>query len=329
MKKATIITAVLLVISIFTAVGLGVGLGAQGIKSLVQNAEIQKSFSEIKDWALGNDADTDAEENKDMNDTESENNAPREVLSSGTVVEPNSEKYVHKAERNIALPMDNITNVVVNADIGDVQVYASDKKKPYMKLLCFSGDVNVNERNGYNFEVARIGTTLEINLKPEGNKKENNKSMIATLTLPTELTGVNLKVNAKVGNVSVNDIRPQGLTLNLNVGSATLTNVVSNVFKATLDVGNLVIGMGSRILESIDVNVKLGDFELYFPEDLGFTLDLDKAADIAGNIAEQFTKAFKTLVDGSLQYKDGKVKLNVDIGVGNFKMSPDGAKTLG
>lgn len=329
MKKAAIATAVLLVISIFTAVGFGVALGTQGIKSLVQNAEIQRNFSEMKDWITGGDDNTTSEGDENMNVTEPENTAPREVLETGAVVKPNSEKYVHKAERNILLPMENITDVVVNSEVGSVQFYSSDKKKPYLKLMCFSGDKSVSERNGYSYEIARIGTTLEINLKPEGGKPENNKTMIATLTLPAELKDVNIKVNAAVGDVSLNNIKPHGITLNLDIGSATLTNVVSDVFEATLDAGNLVIGMGSRILESIDVNVKLGDFELYFPEDLGFTLDLDKAADIAGSIAEQFTKAFKTLVDGDLQYKDGKVKLNVDIGLGNFKMAPDGAQTLG
>lgn len=323
MKKATIAFAVLFAVSLLTTVCLGVGLGAHGIKSLSENETFKQSLAEIKNRFTDN-YDENSELQEDMN-----NNAEREVLESGTVVKPNSEKYIHKAERNVALPMDNITNVVVNSEVGSVQFYSSATKKPYLKLLCFSGDKSVSERNGYNYEVARIGSTLEITLKQEGNKSENNKIMMATFTLPAELQNVDITVNAAVGDVTLNNVRPHGIKLDVNVGNATLVNVVSDVFEATLDVGNLVVGMGSRILESIDVNVKLGDFELYFPEDLGFTIDLDKAADIVGSIAEQFRTAFKTLVDGSVQYKDGKVKLDIDIGMGNFKMVPDGAETLG
>lgn len=317
MKKATITVAVLLVISIFATLFTGVALGTQGIKSLLNSAELKRELSNAFDWI------TDSDESAD-NTNEGDDNVttePKEILESGTFNKyASNEGNSPLATRSLLLPTDNIKKYVINAEVGDVIVTA-ENGKPYMKMSLQSADHNIEGRNGYVYEVARSGDTIIITLKSTADKKEDN-TMSTTFSLPKDLTAADLEVNATVGNVVLSGINPNKISLDIDVGNATLTNVVSDVLDATLDVGNLVVSLGTRILNSIDLNIKLGNAELYLPKDLGFTLDVDKAVDIANEIAKYFTDAVKTLVDGDIQYKDGKVKINLDIG-GNLKIAPD------
>lgn len=323
MKKAIIAIAVLLVISIFATVGFGVALGTQGIKSLYNNAEIQRSFSEFKQHFN----DSSEEEQETVTENKETNNAPREVIESGTVAKQNSEKYpLPVAERSVALPMDNIEKLVINANVGDVNIYTLPKGKPYIKMNLYSADKNIEGRNGYKYEIVRIGSTLEVNLDSTANRSEDN-DMTVNVFLPNNMAEKNLEVNVAKGDVTADKINPKKIALNVQLGNVMFVDVISDVLEATVATGNIVLGMGTRILESIDVNIKTGDFKLCFPEDLGFTLDLDDVASAAGNIADFFTNAFKTLVDGKVQYKDGKVKLDVDVG-GLFELLPDASVTV-
>lgn len=320
MKKASIAIAVLLVISILATIFTGVALGSQGIKSLYNNSELRRMMSDTFSFSNkgGTDEPTDIEVDENMNDY---SNEPKEIIDSGTFNEPAvNENNLPLATRSLLIPTDNVKKYVINAEAGDVTV-TSGKGKPYMKMSLHSADHNIEGRNGYIYEVAKSGDTVIITLKSTADKKEDN-AMSTMFLMPKDLADVDLVINAKVGNVKIGDVNPDKIDLNLSVGNATLTNVISNVLDATLDIGNIVVSFGTRILEDINLNVKLGNVELYLPKDLGFTLDIDKAADIAGNIAKYFTEAVKTLVDGNVQYKDGKVKINVDIG-GNFKIAPD------
>lgn len=321
MKKASITVAVLLVISILVTIFTGVALGSQGLKSLYNNLELRRRMSDYFSIAEigGADGPADIEVDENVNDY---TNEPKEIIASGTFNKHGSnENGLPLATRSLSLPTDNIKKYVINAESGDVVITSQEKKKPYMKMSLHSADHNIEGRNGYVYEIARSGETLIITLKSTADKEEDNK-MSTLFSLPRNLTAADLEINAKSGNVSIDGVNPNKISLNVSLGNATLTNVLSNVLDATLDVGNLVVSFGTRILDSIDLNVKLGNLELYLPEDLGFTLDIDKAADIAGEIAKQFTDAVKTLVDGNVQYKDGKVKINLDIG-GNFKILPD------
>lgn len=320
MKKASIAIALLLVISILATIFTGVALGSQGIKSLYNNSELRRMMSDTFSFSNkgGTDEPTDIEVDENMNDY---SNEPKEIIDSGTFNEPAvNENNLPLATRSLLIPTDNVKKYVINAEAGDVTV-TSGKGKPYMKMSLHSADHNIEGRNGYIYEVAKSGDTVIITLKSTADKKEDN-AMSTMFLMPKDLADVDLVINAKVGNVKIGDVNPDKIDLNLSVGNATLTNVISNVLDATLDIGNIVVSFGTRILEDINLNVKLGNVELYLPKDLGFTLDIDKAADIAGNIAKYFTEAVKTLVDGNVQYKDGKVKINVDIG-GNFKIAPD------
>lgn len=320
MKKASIAIAVLLVISILATIFTGVALGSQGIKSLYNNSELRRMMSDTFSFSNkgGTDEPTDIEVDENMNDY---SNEPKEIIDSGTFNEPAvNENNLPLATRSLLIPTDNVKKYVINAEAGDVTV-TSGKGKPYMKMSLHSADHNIEGRNGYIYEVAKSGDTVIITLKSTADKKEDN-AMSTMFLMPKDLADVDLVINAKVGNVKIGDVNPDKIDLNISVGNATLTNVISNVLDATLDIGNIVVSFGTRILEDINLNVKLGNVELYLPKDLGFTLDIDKAADIAGNIAKYFTEAVKTLVDGNVQYKDGKVKINVDIG-GNFKIAPD------
>lgn len=320
MKKASIAIAVLLVISILATIFTGVALGSQGIKSLYNNSELRRMMSDTFSFSNKGETDepTDIEVDENMNDY---SNEPKEIIDSGTFNEPAvNENNLPLATRSLLIPTDNVKKYVINAEAGDVTV-TSGKGKPYMKMSLHSADHNIEGRNGYIYEVAKSGDTVIITLKSTADKKEDN-AMSTMFLMPKDLADVDLVINAKVGNVKIGDVNPDKIDLNLSVGNATLTNVISNVLDATLDIGNIVVSFGTRILEDINLNVKLGNVELYLPKDLGFTLDIDKAADIAGNIAKYFTEAVKTLVDGNVQYKDGKVKINVDIG-GNFKIAPD------
>lgn len=318
MKKASIAIAVLLVISILATIFTGVALGSQGIKSIIDNVELRHMLSEKIATIGGADGPTDIEVDENVNDY---SNEPKEIIDSGTFNKPAvNENNLPLATRSLLIPTDNVKKYVINAEAGDVTV-TSGKGKPYMKMSLHSADHNIEGRNGYIYEVAKSGDTVIITLKSTANKKEDN-AMSTMFLMPKDLADVDLVINAKVGNVKIGDVNPDKIDLNLSVGNATLTNVISNVLDATLDIGNIVVSFGTRILEDINLNVKLGNVELYLPKDLGFTLDIDKAADIAGNIAKYFTEAVKTLVDGNVQYKDGKVKINVDIG-GNFKIAPD------
>lgn len=320
MKKASIAIALLLVISILATIFTGVALGSQGIKSLYNNSELRRMMSDTFSFSNkgGTDEPTDIEVDENMNDY---SNEPKEIIDSGTFNEPAvNENNLPLATRSLLIPTDNVKKYVINAEAGDVTV-TSGKGKPYMKMSLHSADHNIEGRNGYIYEVAKSGDTVIITLKSTADKKEDN-AMSTMFLMPKDLADVDLVINAKVGNVKIGDVNPDKIDLNISVGNATLTNVISNVLDATLDIGNIVVSFGTRILEDINLNVKLGNVELYLPKDLGFTLDIDKAADIAGNIAKYFTEAVKTLVDGNVQYKDGKVKINVDIG-GNFKIAPD------
>lgn len=320
MKKASIAIAVLLVISILATIFTGVALGSQGIKSLYNNSELRRMMSDTFLFSSigGADEPTDIEVDENVNDY---SNEPKEIIDSGTFNEPAvNENNLPLATRSLLIPTDNVKRYVINAEAGDVTV-TSGKGKPYMKMSLHSADHNIEGRNGYIYEVAKSGDTVIITLKSTADKKEDN-AMSTLFLMPKDLADVDLVINAKVGNVKIGDVNPDKIDLNLSVGNATLTNVISNVLDATLDIGNIVVSFGTRILEDINLNVKLGNVELYLPKDLGFTLDIDKAADIAGDIAKYFTEAVKTLVDGNVQYKDGKVKINVDIG-GNFKIAPD------
>ena len=228
MKKAMSITTVLLVVSFITTLCLGAALGSQGLRALFRDGGIVDRWSQnISDRADVSlyDADWDEEGRQYMFQSDS-------ATLEGT---PDA--------------------LTVTANVGNIRVRTSTGDAIKVVLEQYSRRSNPTSKYEFTVEGGDIVLTAADEL--------DGTTATMTVYVPYALTS--LSVKTALGDVEITDVSARTLTAQADTGELDVERVTADTAELRVALGDMDIGGGVQITQSLTAENACGDISLDLP----------------------------------------------------------------
>lgn len=289
MKKAMIITTVLLVVSFITTLCLGAALGSQGLRALFRDGGIvdrwSQNISDRADVSLY-DADWDEEGRQYMFQSDS-------ATLEGT---PDA--------------------LTVTANVGNIRVRTSTGDAIEVVLEQYSRRSNPTSKYDFTVEGGDIVLTAADEL--------DGTTATMTVYVPYALTS--LSVKTALGDVEITDVSARTLTAQADTGELDVERVTADTAELRVALGDMDIGSGVQITQSLTAENACGDISLDLPASAPFTLSYTVETGSA-DLDEEIPTAWLRNVQrggvgasGTLQRDTGGAQYTVHVTLGDFEL---------
>lgn len=288
MKKAMIITTVLLVVSFITTLCLGAALGSQGLRALFRDGGIvdrwSQNISDRADVSLY-DADWDEEGRQYMFQSDS-------ATLEGT---PDA--------------------LTVTANVGNIRVRTSTGEAIKVVLEQYSRRSNPTSKYDFTVEGGDIVLTAADELD----------GTTATMTVYVPYALASLSVKTALGDVEITDVSARTLTAQADTGELDVERVTADTAELRVALGDMDIG-GVQITQSLTAENACGDISLDLPASAPFTLSYTVETGSA-DLDEEIPTAWLRNVQrggvgasGTLQRDTGGAQYTVHVTLGDFEL---------
>ena len=288
MKKAMIITTVLLVVSLITTLCLGAALGSQGLRALFRDGGIvdrwSQNISDRADVSLY-DADWDEEGRQYMFQSDS-------ATLEGT---PDA--------------------LTVTANVGNIRVRTSTGEAIKVVLEQYSRRSNPTSKYDFTVEGGDIVLTAADEL--------DGTTATMTVYVPYALTS--LSVKTALGDVEITDVSARTLTAQADTGELDVERVTADNAELRVALGDMDIS-GVQITQSLTAENACGDISLDLPASAPFTLSYTVETGSA-DLDEEIPTAWLRNVQrggvgasGTLQRDTGGAQYTVHVTLGDFEL---------
>lgn len=288
MKKAMIITTVLLVVSFITTLCLGAALGSQGLRALFRDGGIvdrwSQNISDRADVSLY-DADWDEEGRQYMFQSDS-------ATLEGT---PDA--------------------LTVTANVGNIRVRTSTGEAIKVVLEQYSRRSNPTSKYDFTVEGGDIVLTAADEL--------DGTTATMTVYVPYALTS--LSVKTALGDVEITDVSARTLTAQADTGELDVERVTADNAELRVALGDMDIS-GVQITQSLTAENACGDISLDLPASAPFTLSYTVETGSA-DLDEEIPTAWLRNVQrggvgasGTLQRDTGGAQYTVHVTLGDFEL---------
>lgn len=288
MKKAMIITTVLLVVSFITTLCLGAALGSQGLRALFRDGGIvdrwSQNISDRADVSLY-DADWDEEGRQYMFQSDS-------ATLEGT---PDA--------------------LTVTANVGNIRVRTSTGEAIKVVLEQYSRRSNPTSKYDFTVEGGDIVLTAADEL--------DGTAATMTVYVPYALTS--LSVKTALGDVEITDVSARTLTAQADTGELDVERVTADNAELRVALGDMDIS-GVQITQSLTAENACGDISLDLPASAPFTLSYTVetgSADLDEEIPTEWLRNVQrggVGASGTLQRGTGGAQYTVHVTLGDFEL---------
>lgn len=288
MKKAMIITTVLLVVSFITTLCLGAALGSQGLRALFRDGGIvdrwSQNISDRADVSLY-DADWDEEGRQYMFQSDS-------ATLEGT---PDA--------------------LTVTANVGNIRVCTSTGEAIKVVLEQYSRRSNPTSKYDFTVEGGDIVLTAADELD----------GTTATMTVYVPYALASLSVKTALGDVEITDVSARTLTAQADTGELDVERVTADNAELRVALGDMDIS-GVQITQSLTAENACGDISLDLPASAPFTLSYTVetgSADLDEEIPTEWLRNVQrggVGASGTLQRGTGGAQYTVHVTLGDFEL---------
>ena len=288
MKKAMIITTVLLVVSFITTLCLGAALGSQGLRALFRDGGIvdrwSQNISDRADVSLY-DADWDEEGRQYMFQSDS-------ATLEGT---PDA--------------------LTVTANVGNIRVRTAAGEAIKVVLEQYSRRSNPTSKYDFTVEGGDIVLTAADEL--------DGTAATMTVYVPYALTS--LSVKTALGDVEITDVSARTLTAQADTGELDVERVTADNAELRVALGDMDIS-GVQITQSLTAENACGDISLDLPASAPFTLSYTVetgSADLDEEIPTEWLRNVQrggVGASGTLQRDTGGAQYTVHVTLGDFEL---------
>lgn len=288
MKKAMIITTVLLVVSFITTLCLGAALGSQGLRALFRDGGIvdrwSQNLSDRADVSLY-DADWDEEGRQYMFQSDS-------ATLEGT---PDA--------------------LTVTANVGNIRVCTSTGEAIKVVLEQYSRRSNPTSKYDFTVEGGDIVLTAADELD----------GTTATMTVYVPYALASLSVKTALGDVEITDVSARTLTAQADTGELDVERVTTDTAELRVVLGDMDIS-GVQITQSLTAENACGDISLDLPASAPFTLSYTVetgSADLDEEIPTEWLRNVQrggVGASGTLQRDTGGAQYTVHVTLGDFEL---------
>ena len=288
MKKAMIITTVLLVVSFITTLCLGAALGSQGLRALFRDGGIvdrwSQNISDRADVSLY-DADWDEEGRQYMFQSDS-------ATLEGT---PDA--------------------LTVTANVGNIRVRTSTGEAIKVVLEQYSRRSNPTSKYDFTVEGGDIVLTAADELD----------GTTATMTVYVPYALASLSVKTALGDVEITDVSARTLTAQADTGELDVERVTTDTAQLRVALGDMDIS-GVQITQSLTAENACGDISLDLPASAPFTLSYTVetgSADLDEEIPTEWLRNVQrggVGASGTLQRDTGGAQYTVHVTLGDFEL---------
>ena len=288
MKKAMIITTVLLVVSFITTLCLGAALGSQGLRALFRDGGIvdrwSQNISDRADVSLY-DADWDEEGRQYMFQSDS-------ATLEGT---PDA--------------------LTVTANVGNIRVRTSTGEAIKVVLEQYSRRSNPTSKYDFTVEGGDIVLTAADELD----------GTTATMTVYVPYALASLSVKTALGDVEITDVSARTLTAQADTGELDVERVTTDAAELRVALGDMDIS-GVQITQSLTAENACGDISLDLPASAPFTLSYTVetgSADLDEEIPTEWLRNVQrgdVGASGTLQRGTGGAQYTVHVTLGDFEL---------
>ena len=288
MKKAMIITTVLLVVSFITTLCLGAALGSQGLRALFRDGGIvdrwSQNISDRADVSLY-DADWDEEGRQYMFQSDS-------ATLEGT---PDA--------------------LTVTANVGNIRVRTSTGEAIKVVLEQYSRRSNPTSKYDFTVEGGDIVLTAADELD----------GTTATMTVYVPYALASLSVKTALGDVEITAVSARTLTAQADTGELDVERVTTDTAELRVVLGDMDIS-GVQITQSLTAENACGDISLDLPASAPFTLSYTVetgSADLDEEIPTEWLRNVQrggVGASGTLQRDTGGAQYTVHVTLGDFEL---------
>lgn len=181
-------------------------------------------------------------------------------------------KYDTSLDKEETIAIDNIKNIMIDADVSEVKVYSTEGDSIQLlvkKSNTASGKVTV-DKQGDSVEIKEIKSSKIL--------QGSNKSRKIDIAIPKSFNG-NLKLDYGAGEVGVSDILCDTLDIDGGAGELNVNNVVFNELELDSGAGKVNVNL-SKKCGNININGGVGEVNLSLAEvggDLAFDAGVGEA----------------------------------------------------
>ena len=293
MKKAMIITTVLLVVSFITTLCLGAALGSQGLRALFRDGGIvdrwSQNLSDRADVSLY-DADWDEEDRQYMFQSDS-------ATLEGT---PDA--------------------LTVTANVGNIRVRTSTGEAIKVVLEQYSRRSNPTSKYDFTVEGGDIVLTAADEL--------DGTAATMTVYVPYALTS--LSVKTALGDVEITDVSARTLTAQADTGELDVERVTTDTAQLRVELGELDVDDSVTVAQSLTAETGSGNVNLELPVNAPFALTYTVetgSADIDEDIPTAWLREIQRNgvgAAGTLQRDTGGAQYTVHVTLGSLELDRGG-----
>ncbi len=293
MKKAMIITTVLLVVSFITTLCLGAALGSQGLRALFRDGGVvdrwSQNLSDRADVSLY-DEDWDEEDRQYMFQSDS-------ATLEGTP--------------------DTLT---ITTDVGNVRVRTAAGDAIEVVLEQYSRRSNPTSKYDFTVEGGNIVLTAADELD----------GTAATMTVYVPYALASLSVESALGNVEITGVTAASLSAHVDTGDLDVERVTTDTAQLRVELGELDVDDSVAVSQSLTAETGSGNVNLELPVNAPFALTYTVetgSADIDEDIPTAWLREVQRNgvgASGTLQRDTGGAQYTVHVTLGNLELDRGG-----
>lgn len=293
MKKAMIITTVLLVVSFVTTLCLGAALGSQGLRALFRDGGVvdrwSQNISDRADVSLY-DEDWDEEDRQYMFQSDS-------ATLEGTP--------------------DTLT---ITTDVGNVRVRTAAGDAIEVVLEQYSRRSNPTSKYDFTVEGGNIVLTAADELD----------GTAATMTVYVPYALASLSVESALGNVEITGVTAASLSAHVDTGDLDVERVTTDTAQLRVELGELDVDDSVTVAQSLTAETGSGNVNLELPANAPFALTYTVetgSADIDEDIPTAWLREVQrggVGASGTLQRDTGGAQYTVHVALGNLELDRGG-----
>lgn len=293
MKKAMIITTVLLVVSFVTTLCLGAALGSQGLRALFRDGGVVDRWSQnISDRADVSLYDEDWDEE--------------------------DRQYLFQSDSaTLEGAPDALT---ITADAGNVRVRTAAGDAIEVVLEQYSRRSNPTSKYDFTVEGGNIVLTAADELD----------GTAATMTVYVPYALASLSVESALGNVEITGVTAASLSAHVDTGDLEVERVTTDTAQLRVELGELDVDDSVAVAQSLTAETGSGNVNLELPANAPFALTYTVetgSADIDEDIPTAWLREVQrggVGASGTLQRDAGGAQYTVHVTLGNLELDRGG-----
>ncbi len=286
MKKAMIITSVLLVVSFIATLCFGVALGSQGLRALFRDGGVLDRYvSDRADISMYTNGDHDEEDRRNLFQSDSATLDATDTLS-------------------------------ITAEAGNVYIRPATSNTVEVVLEQYSRRSNPTSR--YTLETANG----EIRVLAE----DDLEGVEAVLTVYVPGTLTTLWAETLLGKLQITGITASALSAHVDMGSLEVERVTADTAQLRVETGELDVDGSVAVTQSLTAETVTGDVNLELPVStpfaLTYTVDTG-SAELDEDIPTAWLREVQrsgTGAAGTLQRDTGGAQYTVHVALGNLEL---------